>query len=106
MAIRAYPELSIVERAQALFEAPIYGLIGGLHLLARGGLRSAPMVAVGGDRFPLPGDAERRVREAIATLKRANLSVVGPSPHDSTEWTIGEFRKSFGDCYREVAARN
>jgi metal-dependent hydrolase (beta-lactamase superfamily II) len=42
--------LSIVECAQVLFEAPIYGLIGGLHLLARGGLRSTPMVAVGGDR--------------------------------------------------------
>jgi 7,8-dihydropterin-6-yl-methyl-4-(beta-D-ribofuranosyl)aminobenzene 5'-phosphate synthase len=93
----------IVQRAQALFDVPIYGLIGGLHLPARGGFRSIPLVAVGGDRFPLPGDAEHCVREAIATLKSANVSVIGLSPHDSTEWTISEFRKAFGDRYREVA---
>ncbi len=93
----------ILERAQALFDIPIYGLVGGLHLPAAGGLRGLRLLVLGSHRFPLPGDAKRRVTEAIARLKAAKIGIVGLSPHDSTGWTIAQFRNAFGDRYREVA---
>jgi 7,8-dihydropterin-6-yl-methyl-4-(beta-D-ribofuranosyl)aminobenzene 5'-phosphate synthase len=35
-------------------------------------------------------------------LTEKDVKVVGVSPHDSCDWTIKQFRDSFGDRYREV----
>ena len=90
----------ILQRAQQLFAEPIYGIVGGLHLAARGG--RPLLVAVGADRLPWPGMAERDVDEAIEAITRVRPAVVALSPHDSSDWTIGRFKAAFGDRYREI----
>jgi 7,8-dihydropterin-6-yl-methyl-4-(beta-D-ribofuranosyl)aminobenzene 5'-phosphate synthase len=90
----------IVERAQQLFDEPIYGIVGGLHLPARGG--RPLLAAVGADRLPWPGMAERDVDQAIEEIARVGPAVVALSPHDSSNWTIGRFKAAFGDRYREI----
>ncbi len=42
------------------------------------------------------------VRGAIALLENRHPRLVALSPHDSCDWTIGEFKRSFGDRYREI----
>jgi 7,8-dihydropterin-6-yl-methyl-4-(beta-D-ribofuranosyl)aminobenzene 5'-phosphate synthase len=93
--------VKLLDRARTLFNEPVYGIVGGLHLAAHG---DALLSMVGGDRFPLPGAAERRAREAIGLLQRVNPGFVALSPHDSSGWTIGEFRRAFGDRYHDVEA--
>jgi metal-dependent hydrolase (beta-lactamase superfamily II) len=43
--------------------------------------------------------AERRTLEAIDLLQRTKPRFVALSPHDSSEWTIGQFRRAFGNRY-------
>jgi len=90
----------ILQRAQQLFDEPIYGIVGGLHLAARGG--RPLLVAVGADRLPWPGMAERDVDEAIEAIAKVGPAVVALSPHDSSAWTVGRFKAVFGDKYREI----
>lgn len=90
----------ILQRAQQLFDEPIYGIGGGLHLAARGG--RPLLTAVGADRLPWPGMAERDVDQAIEAISRVRPAVVALSPHDSSAWTVGRFKAAFGDKYREI----
>jgi 7,8-dihydropterin-6-yl-methyl-4-(beta-D-ribofuranosyl)aminobenzene 5'-phosphate synthase len=96
----------IVERAEMLFDAPIYGLVGGLHY---------PVTASRGDRFgvPLqrifgtgkwPWDPINRddVQSAIAYLQRRAPQLVSLSSHDSCDWSIDALRSAFGEAYQDL----
>jgi 7,8-dihydropterin-6-yl-methyl-4-(beta-D-ribofuranosyl)aminobenzene 5'-phosphate synthase len=98
----------MLDRAAALFDAPVYGVIGGLHLPATR-FRGAPwhigtlirLASTGEQPWHGPlgkGD----VRRAIAGLEAVHPGLVALSPHDSCDWTIGEFKRSFGERYREI----
>ena len=98
----------ILRRAEEIFDAPVYGVIGGLHYPATG-FRDAPgyltllirMSATG--KQPWHGlFGKSAVRRAIAMLEQRHPGVVALSPHDSCDWTVGEFRRSFGERYREI----
>ncbi len=98
----------VLRRAEAIFDVPVYGVIGGLHYPATG-FRDAPgymsalvrMSATG--RQPWHGlFGKEDVRGAIALLENRHPGLVALSPHDSCDWTIGEFKRSFGDRYREI----
>lgn len=99
---------AIIERAKALFDEPIYGIIGGLHLPVRGGrVMKGPFNMqniVGVDRSPLLGIRERDVYAAISLVKSLNPALVAISPHDSSDWSIDRFKDAFGDRYRELKA--
>ena len=93
----------LAERARQLFDEPVYGIIGGLHLPARGGPEHGPLkAAIGADRLPWPGLPERDVDEAIEIIGSLRPGVVAVSPHDSSNWTIGRFKAAFGEKYREI----
>jgi 7,8-dihydropterin-6-yl-methyl-4-(beta-D-ribofuranosyl)aminobenzene 5'-phosphate synthase len=96
----------IVERAEKVFNEPIYGLVGGLHFpvtasrLVRMGLPMQKFLGTG--KWPWQNITKGQVRESIAFLKSKNLKLVSISAHDSCDWTLQEFRNAFKGVYREL----
>ena len=72
----------MLARAQAVFDQPIIGILGGLHY------ETADLTAL------QPG---------IESLKALHPQIVGLSPHDSTPQAIEAFRQAFPDAYRDIA---
>jgi 7,8-dihydropterin-6-yl-methyl-4-(beta-D-ribofuranosyl)aminobenzene 5'-phosphate synthase len=72
----------MIERAEALFDVPLAGFVGGLHL----------------------GDATAPdVEDEIALLAARRPRIVALSPHDSGTAAIDAFRQAFGPAYRDIA---
>jgi 7,8-dihydropterin-6-yl-methyl-4-(beta-D-ribofuranosyl)aminobenzene 5'-phosphate synthase len=98
----------IVERARMIFREPIYAVIGGLHYPVNGGRIFAGPVnvqrLVGSDTPPWKGLGEDDVRKGIEALKAVNPAIVSLSPHDSSDWSLEQFRKSFGNKFIELKA--
>ena len=99
-----------IRRAEVLFDAPVYGVIGGLHYPVTGfpGVPKAISLLM---RFGASGEqpwhgplGRSDVRRAIALIEARVPGVVGVSPHDSSPWTLDEFRAAFGERYRDVRA--
>ncbi|MBZ0300970.1 MAG: MBL fold metallo-hydrolase [Anaerolineae bacterium] len=72
----------ILTRADALFEQPVVGIVGGLHY---------------------PNSDGKDIQPNIAYLEGYNPQIVGLSPHDSSPAAIQAFRNAFPDVYRDVA---
>lgn len=96
----------IIERAKELFNEPIYGIIGGLHFPVKGGrLMKGPLNIqhiVGSDNPPWNGLSEYDVLEAINYVNQINPKIVSLSPHDSSDWSLEQFRQTFKDKYVEL----
>lgn len=73
---------NIVRRAEAAFEQPVAGVIGGLHYTDPEARDALPNVEFLSARHPV---------------------VVGLSPHDSSAAAIRAFQDAFPDAYREIA---
>lgn len=100
----------IVERAKALFDLPIYGIIGGLHLPAGGGrIKLGPVdiqPLVGCDRPPWNAINKMDTEEAIKTINAVDPAIIALSPHDSSDDTLNRFREEFGDRYSDIKVGN
>ena len=96
----------IIERTQALFDEPIYAIIGGLHYPVNGGrVMIGPINIqriVGSDRPPWVSIQESDVKSAIAAIKKVSPKIVALSPHDSSDWCIDQFKQAFKDTYVDV----
>ncbi len=96
----------IIERVQTLFDEPVYAVIGGLHFPVKGGrIMKGPFNVqhiVGSDNPPWRGLAEKDVRNAIEAVKRVKPKIVSLSPHDSSDWSIEQFRMAFKDEYVDL----
>jgi 7,8-dihydropterin-6-yl-methyl-4-(beta-D-ribofuranosyl)aminobenzene 5'-phosphate synthase len=96
----------IIERAHAIFNEPIYGIIGGLHYPVNGGrIMVGPINVqkiVGSDNPPWRSINEVDVAHAIEAIKKASPEIVGLSAHDSSDWAIDQFRRELGSHYVEV----
>lgn len=96
----------IIERAQCLFDEPIYAIIGGLHFPIKGGrIMMGPLNVqhiVASDNPLWKGLKEKNVYDSIEAIKRVNPRLISLSPHDSSDWSIGQFRKAFGDKYVDL----
>ncbi|MBS3758089.1 MAG: MBL fold metallo-hydrolase [Desulfobacterales bacterium] len=96
----------IIERAQAIFDEPIYAIIGGLHYPVNGGRISLGPIniqhIVGSDQPPWRGLSEKDVKNAITAIERVSPQIVSLSAHDSSDWSIDQFRKAFGDRYVDL----
>ncbi len=96
----------ILDRAEALFDQPIYGLVGGLHYAVTGSRGSWKGIGVhryvGTGRLPWKPYTPDDLKHNIDILKARKPQLVGLSPHDSCDFAIAEFRKAFGDAYRYV----
>ncbi|MBN1316284.1 MAG: MBL fold metallo-hydrolase [Anaerolineales bacterium] len=98
---------AIVERAQQVFQQPVYAVIGGLHLPIKSDRFPSrffhPQKLVGGPySYPWKPLGEDTVCSAIGYLKGKGVQVVSMSPHDSCDWSIEQFRAAFGENYRPV----
>jgi len=96
----------IVEQTEMLFDEPLHGLIGGLHLpvtASRESILGIPLQRLAGTGRP-PWSPLRKsdVGEILAYLKGKGLQLIGLSAHDSCDWTLAAFREAFGPAYREV----
>ncbi len=96
----------IIKRAQQLFDDPIYGIIGGLHFPVKDGrIMIGPLNLqniVGTDTPPWKGIGEQDVKSAIAAIKAANPEFIALSPHDSSDWSIAQFREAFHERYHDL----
>jgi len=96
----------ILDRAEALFDQPIYGLFGGLHYAVTGARGSWKGIEThryfGTGRMPWKPYTLEDLKHNIDALKARNPQLVGLSPHDSCDGAIAEFREAFGDVYRSV----
>ena len=96
----------IIERTQALFDEPIYAIIGGLHYPVNGGrIMIGPINIqriVGSDKPPWVSIQESDVQNAISAIKSVSPKIVALSPHDSSDWCIDQFKQAFGDTYVDV----
>ena len=71
----------LLARATALVNAPVYGLVGGLHYM----------------------DADRQTLEPnIAFLSTYHLKLLAPSAHDTGKVGLGVLKDAFPDAYRDV----
>ncbi len=95
----------ILERASAIFRQPIYGVIGGLHLLISGdrsGMSFPIQKWLGASELPWKPAGQSAAFHAIENMKAQKIGLVSLSAHDSCEWTLETFRRSFGEKYRPL----
>ena len=89
----------MVERAEILFNEPLYGLVGGLHFPITG---SVVQRIAGADRPPWQPLSKDDVQEVIRYLQDKGLKRVALSPHDSCDWTLSAFRAAWGSDFAIV----
>ena len=96
----------IIERTKILFDAPIYGIVGGLHYPVKNGrVMLGPLNIqniVGADTPPWNGIQESDVKAAVSAIKKADPKFIALSPHDSSDWSIEQFREAFKERYRDL----
>jgi len=96
----------IVERAEMLFDEPIYGIVGGLHYPVTtprgGGFRLPIQRLIGTGKWPWDPINREDVEAGIACLQHRHPQLVALSPHDSCAWSIQTFRRAFEGAYRDV----
>ena len=96
----------IIERAETLFDEPLYGVVGGLHYPVTSGrgekIASFIMRYMGTGKWPWDPVNKQEVEDAIAFLSRRNPGLVALSPHDSCDWSIEEFHGAFRDAYQYI----
>ncbi len=96
----------ILDRVKKLFDEPIYGIIGGLHLPVKGGrMNLGPLNLqniVGSNRMPWNYLNKKDVVETIRVIKKESPKLVALSPHDSSDWAMDQFQQAFGNRYRAI----
>lgn len=100
------PIPKLLRRYDQLFDAPLYGIIGGLHLpvpqgrLWMAGLDVQRVFASGDGLFSPLAMAE--IEDQLGLLKARQLGVIGVGGHDSSDEVIALFADEFGEAYRHV----
>jgi len=96
----------ILDRVKQLFDEPVYGIIGGLHLPVAGGRMNAGPFnlqnIVGSDRMPWNHLDKQDVFKTLAIIQKESPTFVALSPHDSSDWAIEQFRQAFGRKYHSL----
>lgn len=96
----------MVKRAEALFDEPVCGLIGGLHYPVTDsrelwhGVKE--QIYMGTGKVPWRPITIEEIKQHIDFLMKRNPKVVGLSPHDSCDTIIEKFRAEFPGAYRDV----
>lgn len=97
----------ILERTEAVYDEPVYGLLGGLHYPIPEG--RSKMFGIDVQRRFASGDGPWRpitaadVRSEMAALETHSPGLVGLDAHDSGDGAIQMFREAFGSAYQDIA---
>jgi 7,8-dihydropterin-6-yl-methyl-4-(beta-D-ribofuranosyl)aminobenzene 5'-phosphate synthase len=99
-----HPSLSsLVERAQAVTGAPLYGIIGGLHFPVTGSrVGKGRQNIIGNGKLPWQRITRDEAKQAAGAMARLDLKLVALSAHDSCDWTLDMFKETLGERYRTV----
>lgn len=102
-----HPTIQIIlDRAKKLFDEPIYGIIGGLHLPVKGGRMNLGPVnlqnIVGSNRMPWNCLNKKDVLKTIRIIQKESPRFVALSPHDSSDWAMDQFQQAFGHRYHAI----
>jgi 7,8-dihydropterin-6-yl-methyl-4-(beta-D-ribofuranosyl)aminobenzene 5'-phosphate synthase len=93
----------LLERADALFDEPVYGLVGGLHYTisdSRVVEFGVPiLVYAGNGRLPWEPFTANDIQGKIDLLKKYNPGVAAISGHDSGDEALALFGDTFGDAF-------
>lgn len=96
----------IIDRAEMLFDDPIYGVVGGLHYPvtdSRSRRLGIPLQQfLGAGKWPWDPITQSEVLDAIDYLRQRDPQLVSLSPHDSCDWSLDAFRDAFGDAYFDL----
>ena len=96
----------IIERTEALFEEPIYGIVGGLHYpvtdsrIKIAGIKMQKFL--GTCREPWNPYSAADVAENIDFLKQRKPRLVAVSAHDSCDASLDAFRVAFPTEYKDI----
>jgi metal-dependent hydrolase (beta-lactamase superfamily II) len=97
----------LIERAEAIFDAPIHGVVGGLHYpVPRGRLPLAGIIDIqrwfaSGDG-PLAPLSVDEVDHELGLLERRKIGLLAIGGHDSSDEVIARARVRFGAAYRDL----
>lgn len=100
------PIPNLLRRYDQLFDEPLYGIIGGLHLPVPEGRMK--VLGLDGQRRFASGDGlfatltMAEVEGQLALLLDRPLGMVGVGGHDSSDEVIELFSRTFGERYRHV----
>jgi 7,8-dihydropterin-6-yl-methyl-4-(beta-D-ribofuranosyl)aminobenzene 5'-phosphate synthase len=99
-----HPEIELVlAAAERIVEAPIYAVIGGLHLPVRAmGTPLVPQAVLGNPNWPWRPINEADAHAVIASISERAPALVALSGHDSTPWTLTAFADAFGERFRPL----
>jgi 7,8-dihydropterin-6-yl-methyl-4-(beta-D-ribofuranosyl)aminobenzene 5'-phosphate synthase len=89
----------IVKRAEALFDEPLYALVGGLHLPVSG---SGMQRFLGTGRPPWKMLTAEDVMETIRYLQEKGLKRIALSAHDSCDFSLNAFDEAWGSAFEVV----
>ena len=93
----------IIRRTKDIFDIPIYGVIGGLHLPVEASRMKFNFQRIlGTGKLPWQRIGEDDVDETIEELGKLNLGRIGLSAHDSCDWSLHRFKDVFKEKYLDV----
>jgi len=89
-----------------IFKEPIYAIIGGLHFPVKNGRLMLGPINIqnifGSDYMPWKGIKETDVQSAIKAIQKIDPQFIALSPHDSSDWSIKEFKTAFKEKYHDI----
>ena len=92
-----------IGRTEALFDVPLYGVVGGLHFpVTQSRIEHGVQKVIGTGKPPWQRVGPDDVRTTVEHLAVKEPELVAISPHDSCDWAVGQFRDAFGDRFREI----
>ncbi|HEU4540980.1 MAG TPA: MBL fold metallo-hydrolase [Jiangellaceae bacterium] len=99
-----HPEIErTLAAAERVVDAPVYAVIGGLHLPVHAmGTPLVPQAVLGNPNWPWRPITEGDAHSVIAAIRERGPGLVALSGHDSTQWTLDAFAQTFGDRYRTL----
>jgi len=97
----------LIERTEAVFDAPIYGIVGGLHYpVPHGRLTVAGFIdaqrRLGSGDGPLDPIDARDIDRELRLLEDRNVGLVSIGGHDSSDEVIADARARFGAAYHDL----
>lgn len=96
----------LIKRVRELFEAPIYGIVGGLHYAvtdSRMKILGIPIQKLyGTGKPPWNFITMEEVNKDIEVLRKIKPGIVVLSAHDSCDASIDAFRKAFPSAFKDI----
>ena len=100
----------LIKRTRELFEAPIYGIVGGLHYAVTDSRMKKLGIPIqklyGTGKLPWKFLTKKEVNIDIEVIRKIKPGIIALSAHDSCDASIDAFRKAFPTAYRDIRVGN